>query len=373
MHFRAGPWRSPKWGPSCCSSSKRGRSLSTTPLAVAARSPGRRPDHAAHAGQLHHGARRDYVTDPGFLAALAAAPFRQWTPEEPVGISTALPRWYEPGTNWSYSHANFVLLGAALEKITGTRLGVLLKRRIMGPLGLRDTRNSFTPDIQPPVLHAFTDERGPVRGVHLLEPLVDHGPRRGRDHPYLRYGPLGPGHRLRRAAVPERLPGAAGSGHGRSGRTHGHLSCDRPPPEHRGHALRTRRSRPEPVVLRICRRPGLSPRRAAGHRGRDDQGREHPGRQHRRDDHERDRRGARAWPPRAVQRGASHTVQPPCRGKAGRGGVVTGAGVRRFRPDRAEVGRAAGVPQAAGSRGSSFGKVRDSWQSTASYVWRASW
>ncbi|MEU4493199.1 serine hydrolase domain-containing protein [Streptomyces sp. NPDC023998] len=102
----------------------------------------------------------DYVTDPDFIAALEADPFRQWTAEELVGISTALPRWYEPGTNWSYSHANFVLLGAALEKITGTRLDILLKRRITGPLGLRDTRNSFTPEIPSPVLHAFTAERG---------------------------------------------------------------------------------------------------------------------------------------------------------------------------------------------------------------------
>jgi D-alanyl-D-alanine carboxypeptidase len=102
----------------------------------------------------------DYVTDPDFIAALEADPFRQWTAEELVGISTALPRWYEPGTNWSYSHANFVLLGAALEEITGTRLDILLKRRITGPLGLRDTRNSFTPEIPSPVLHAFTAERG---------------------------------------------------------------------------------------------------------------------------------------------------------------------------------------------------------------------
>ncbi|MFI6447657.1 serine hydrolase domain-containing protein [Kitasatospora sp. NPDC050543] len=102
----------------------------------------------------------DYVTDPAFLAELEAAPFRQWTPEELVGISTSKPLWYDPGTNWSYSHANFVLLGAALEKIAGTRLDHLLQQRVMGPLGLHETRNNFTPDIPAPVLHAFTSERG---------------------------------------------------------------------------------------------------------------------------------------------------------------------------------------------------------------------
>ncbi|MFE1443531.1 serine hydrolase domain-containing protein [Streptomyces sp. NPDC058739] len=103
---------------------------------------------------------RDYVRDPGFQQAVVDNPFRQWTPEELVAISTGQEPWYAPGTNWSYSHANFLLLGAALEKITGTRLDILLKRQITGPLGLRETRNSFTPDIPTPVLHAFTAERG---------------------------------------------------------------------------------------------------------------------------------------------------------------------------------------------------------------------
>ncbi|WP_406192973.1 beta-lactamase family protein [Kitasatospora sp. NBC_01560] len=102
----------------------------------------------------------DYVTSPGFGESVYADPFRQWTPEELVGISTRQDLRYEPGTNWSYSHANFVLLGAALEKITGTRLDVLLRQLVTGPLGLHETGNSFTPDIPTPVLHAFTAERG---------------------------------------------------------------------------------------------------------------------------------------------------------------------------------------------------------------------
>ncbi|MFI9103674.1 serine hydrolase domain-containing protein [Streptomyces fildesensis] len=102
----------------------------------------------------------DYVTSPGFSDAVSADPFRQWTAKELVAISTSKPLWYEPGTNWSYSHANFVLLGAALEKITGTPLDVLLQQQVMGPLGLSETRNSPTPDIPTPVLHAFTSDRG---------------------------------------------------------------------------------------------------------------------------------------------------------------------------------------------------------------------
>ncbi|MFF2039773.1 serine hydrolase domain-containing protein [Kitasatospora sp. NPDC058170] len=102
----------------------------------------------------------DYVTDPDFLAALYAAPFRQWTPQELVDIALARPRWYDPGTNWSYSHANFVLLGEALEKITGIPLDRLLQQRIYRPLGLHETFDGTTPEIPAPVQHAFTSDRG---------------------------------------------------------------------------------------------------------------------------------------------------------------------------------------------------------------------
>ncbi|MGX1881025.1 serine hydrolase domain-containing protein [Streptomyces sp. NPDC055287] len=102
----------------------------------------------------------DYVTDPAFLAVLEAHPFSQWTPKELVGYPLKHPFWHKPGTNWSDSHANYVLLIAALEKITGTPIDELLKQRVTGPLDLRNTQNNFTPDIPRPVLHAFTSERG---------------------------------------------------------------------------------------------------------------------------------------------------------------------------------------------------------------------
>ncbi|MER5207230.1 serine hydrolase domain-containing protein [Streptomyces sp. NPDC002825] len=102
----------------------------------------------------------DYVTDPAFGAELGPHPFRQWTPAQLLAYPYSHSFWYEPGTSWSYSHANYLLLVAALEKITGTRIDELVRERVTGPLGMRDTRNGFTPDIPRPVLHAFTSDRG---------------------------------------------------------------------------------------------------------------------------------------------------------------------------------------------------------------------
>ncbi|MFE3761316.1 serine hydrolase domain-containing protein [Streptomyces sp. NPDC059104] len=102
----------------------------------------------------------DYVTDPAFVAELEAEPFRQWTPAEVIAIATKQPLLYRPGTNWNYSHANFAILGAALEKIGGLPLDRLLAQRVFRPLGLTATGNEYTPQIPEPVLHAFTSERG---------------------------------------------------------------------------------------------------------------------------------------------------------------------------------------------------------------------
>lgn len=102
----------------------------------------------------------DYVTDAAFGKELEAHPFKHWTPREILSYAHLHDLLYKPGTNFSYSHANFLLLGEALERITHTRLDRLLEQRIYRPLGLHATSNSYTPAMPRPVLHAFTSERG---------------------------------------------------------------------------------------------------------------------------------------------------------------------------------------------------------------------
>ncbi|GBE65803.1 possible conserved lipoprotein LpqK [Mycobacterium sp. MFM001] len=101
---------------------------------------------------------QDYVNDE-FTAARDADPFRQWTPEELLGYAVHKPLLYEPGTNWNYARTNYVLLGLALEKATGVELPKLLADKVLGPLALINTANTYTPQIPVPTLHAFTSER----------------------------------------------------------------------------------------------------------------------------------------------------------------------------------------------------------------------
>lgn len=102
----------------------------------------------------------DYVTDQTFIDRFYADPFRQWTPDELIAIALAQPMPCDPGTCWSYAHTNFVILGKALEKVTGRPLQELIREGILEPLSLNDTRSELTALIQEPVLHAFDAERG---------------------------------------------------------------------------------------------------------------------------------------------------------------------------------------------------------------------
>ncbi len=93
-------------------------------------------------------------------------PFRQWTPQELIAGVTAQPLLYPPGTNWNYAHTNYVILGLALEKITGKTMPDLMQEKVLGPLGLTNTSgNNGTPAIPEPALHAFTSERRGLLGI----------------------------------------------------------------------------------------------------------------------------------------------------------------------------------------------------------------
>jgi len=107
----------------------------------------------------------DYEQSPKLNDALNADPFRQWTPQELLDIGFSTPPLFAPGTNWSYAHTNYVTLGLALEKLTGTPMATMLQEQVLDPLGLTNTQNWDTPAIPEPVLHAFSSERRGALGI----------------------------------------------------------------------------------------------------------------------------------------------------------------------------------------------------------------
>jgi CubicO group peptidase (beta-lactamase class C family) len=115
----------------------------------------------------------DYVYQPETMQGVYADPFRQWSPEELTQIGITKPMEFEPGTNWGYSHTNYVILGRVLELIAGMPLADAIRKYVLDPMGLKQTGALTTSEIPQPVLHAFTSERRAALGVKAGVPFYE--------------------------------------------------------------------------------------------------------------------------------------------------------------------------------------------------------
>lgn len=66
-------------------------------------------------------------------------------PEQNVKLAMESPLKFPPGTKWSYSNTGYVLLGMIVKKVSGATYDEILRERVFGPLGMKDTRR-HTPD-----------------------------------------------------------------------------------------------------------------------------------------------------------------------------------------------------------------------------------
>lgn len=107
----------------------------------------------------------DFETDPGWTAAFNADPFQSWTFERRVAYAFDRPVQFAPGANWSYAHTNFMILGEVLSKIGKKPLDVLLRDKVLKPMGLTHTTATDTGAIPDPVLHSFSSERRVALGI----------------------------------------------------------------------------------------------------------------------------------------------------------------------------------------------------------------
>jgi D-alanyl-D-alanine carboxypeptidase len=116
----------------------------------------------------------DY-TPPVFLSLYGSrqARFRSWTPQELVGVVADQPPLFPPGTATSYSNTGYILLGLIVEAATGHTVGHELDRRILRPLGLRDTFFPVNaPGLPSPKARGYSVPVSP-QGQLLAGPLLD--------------------------------------------------------------------------------------------------------------------------------------------------------------------------------------------------------
>ncbi len=80
-----------------------------------------------------------YEFKPEFTRDLTASPDKVWKPEELIAYLLDSPAPFGPGTGWEYSDSNYILLGMIIERVTGNKYYAEMQRRLLVPLGLRNT------------------------------------------------------------------------------------------------------------------------------------------------------------------------------------------------------------------------------------------
>ncbi len=104
---------------------------------------------------------KDYVLNKDFIDLITKEPFRNITRKEIIAYATGDGKLnFPPGTEQSYSHTSFTILGEVLELATGKTLGELFEENIFRPVGLSHTGWNTNADLPFPVLHAFSSDRG---------------------------------------------------------------------------------------------------------------------------------------------------------------------------------------------------------------------
>lgn len=99
--------------------------------------------------------------------------YKHWNPEDLLKISTGRPLDFDPGTRWSYSNTNYVVVGLLVEKLTGRPYEKAVEQRILKPLRLDDTEvPGDRVEIRGPHAHGYVTVAGKPNDITRINPSV---------------------------------------------------------------------------------------------------------------------------------------------------------------------------------------------------------
>lgn len=87
----------------------------------------------------------DYAKSSDYLSQLVGPEFRpdrRWTIEDYLDFVTGNEPTHSPGSQYSYSNTNYILLGLIVEKVTGQSFENTLREMLLRPLAMSDTFNT---------------------------------------------------------------------------------------------------------------------------------------------------------------------------------------------------------------------------------------
>lgn len=80
-----------------------------------------------------------YSLNEEWQAEYFSDPETQFTPQQLVDFTVAMPVSFAPGEGWEYSNSNYILLGLIIEQVTGQPIAQVFRDRLFDPLGMTDT------------------------------------------------------------------------------------------------------------------------------------------------------------------------------------------------------------------------------------------
>ncbi|MFF2661923.1 serine hydrolase domain-containing protein [Kitasatospora sp. NPDC058032] len=129
----------------------------------------------------HTGGIFNYTSDPAFAYEdeasfrtwLSTDRWKSWTQAELVAVAESHPAYFPPGQDWHYSNTDYILLGMLIERTTGRSWQQEVDRRIIRPLGLRETT---MPENDPTVpgrhTHGYASLPGGPVDITLFNPSI---------------------------------------------------------------------------------------------------------------------------------------------------------------------------------------------------------
>jgi len=95
-----------------------------------------------------------------FFNAVLEEPQHLWTATEVLTYAYDKEAYFEPGSAFRYTNTNFVLMQLVLEAATDQPLHVLVRERILDPLGLENTYTQIQEDLPDGIVHGYSDLDG---------------------------------------------------------------------------------------------------------------------------------------------------------------------------------------------------------------------
>ncbi|MET9958486.1 serine hydrolase domain-containing protein [Streptomyces sp. NPDC006326] len=98
----------------------------------------------------------NYANDEAFNRLLDTMPAKPFTPQQLLDYSFRHPVQFESGAKFEYSNTNIILLGLAMEKVTGRPFQEILKEQVLEPAGLHHTFFPTGAEFPEPHAHGYT-------------------------------------------------------------------------------------------------------------------------------------------------------------------------------------------------------------------------